>query len=290
MVYTIPLEKEVSSIDVKKGEVEDKITALHFESAQGMSFLGEVSPGLYPVVYTGERRDDSIWYGHSINESTIETNGDMRIINRLTLTKTNVRIIVFTKELIEKCLRDVFSKEEISKALSNRAYQLTEEGIKQFVDIHSHFLEGKRVANEELKLFCIRLFSSPSPLNHPVKKRAKVVESAINLMNAHIKDPLSIKEIGFQLNISDRTLELAFKEYLNLTPKQYYRRLLLVMIESELRANKEVSISNVIQQYEIYNLSQFGANFKDYFDKRPSDIAASKEEMNPFGWNEKIFV
>ena len=80
------------------------------------------------------------------------------------------------------------------------------------------------------------------------------------------------------------------KKYLHITPKLYYKRLLLLAIETELRNNQAKNISNVINEYQIYNLSQFGASFKNYFNKTPSEVLNLEIKDNPFGWNEKIFI
>ncbi len=61
-------------------------------------------------------------------------------------------------------------------------------------------------------------------------------------------------------------------------------------IEAELRNKKTINVSNVLQEYEVYNLSQFGASFKHYFSKTPSEVERLSKNKNPFGWNEKIFL
>ena len=69
----------------------------------------------------------------------------------------------------------------------------------------------------------------------------------------------------------------------------YYKRLLLLAIEMEPRKTAEASVTSVINEYQIYNLSQFGARFKNYFNKTPSEILNIASKDNPFGWNERIF-
>ena len=46
-------------------------------------------------------------------------------------------------------------------------------------------------------------------------------------MEAHIEDPLSIVDLAARANISQRSLTRLFKEYFQVTPVQYYRRLRL---------------------------------------------------------------
>jgi AraC-like DNA-binding protein len=70
----------------------------------------------------------------------------------------------------------------------------------------------------------------------------------------------------------------------------YYKRLLPLHIEAELRAKETINVSNILQEYEVHNLSQFGASFKHYFSKTPSEVEKLSENENPFAWNEKIFL
>lgn len=51
--------------------------------------------------------------------------------------------------------------------------------------------------------------------------------SVIDEMEAHIEDPLSIKDLAARANISQRALTRLFKEHFKTTPVQYYKRLRL---------------------------------------------------------------
>ena len=111
-------------------------------------------------------------------------------------------------------------------------------------------------------------------------------------MKKHLKSPITTKELYDLLDVSICTLELTFKKHFNLSPKCYYKRLLYIVIEEELRKRnpKETTISDILETYQIYDLSYFGKYYKDYFTLKPSETGLDYKKENPLGWDEKMFL
>lgn len=75
----------------------------------------------------------------------------------------------------------------------------------------------------------VRDYSSLQPFSgaKPTITGDRILDHSIRLMQANIEDPLPIGEIVEELNISTRSLERKFKNFLNTTPNGFYREMRL---------------------------------------------------------------
>ena len=94
------------------------------------------------------------------------------------------------------------------------------------------------------------------------------VAAAIQAMEQHIDDPLSISQVAAQVELSVRMLEYLFRQTLNLTPAAYYRRLRLqtarrMVIDTRLRM-QEIAIRTGFN-----SLPSFSRLFKQYYQQPP---------------------
>lgn len=82
------------------------------------------------------------------------------------------------------------------------------------VDVSKHLVVSRmRGANEPQRIpVCARLEST----------RDDLIE-AVKLMEANIEEPLAFTEIARLVGLSERQLQRVFKEYLNVSPRDYYR-------------------------------------------------------------------
>lgn len=89
---------------------------------------------------------------------------------------------------------------------------------------------------------------------------------AVDLMLAHISDPLSIAEIGNQLNLPEWTLARLFQRYLRQTPSEYYRYLRLSQAKNLLQ-NSRYRISEVSRLCGYDNPESFARGYKKQFEE-----------------------
>ena len=289
MIFTIPLSKQITHIDIKMSRSSTPFNALHVRSEQSLHFTGTLPDDLYPFVYTGKSKGHRLWHGNRLSHSGIETKGDKNDVDALVFESTDARMLLVQKSFIEKYLRAFYGEDKLSGHYSFNTYELKDEDLDSFLDIHRDILNEKEISEDKIGALLLKIFQNPLGNSSAIDKGYLLIQRAVVLMKQHLRDPLKIKELTDKLDVSDRSLELAFKKYLGISPKLYYKRLLLLHIESDLRERKSCTVSKVIEDYQIYNLSQFGASFKDYFNKTPSEVQKLKKEDNPFGWNERVF-
>ena len=94
------------------------------------------------------------------------------------------------------------------------------------------------------------------------------VAAAIHVMEQHIDDTLSIRQVAEQVGLSVRMLEYLFRQTLELTPAAYYRRLRLqtarrMVIDTRLRL-QEIAIRTGFN-----SLSAFSRLYKQHYRQSP---------------------
>lgn len=103
-----------------------------------------------------------------------------------------------------------------------------------------------------------------------LENREPRVAKAIQIMEKHIDETISMSELAEQMNLSLRMLEYLFVQTLNLSPGAYYRRLRLqtarrMVIDTRLRL-QEIAIRTGFN-----SLSSFSRLFKKYYQQSPGE-------------------
>lgn len=269
--------------------IEGPIGAINVQLDQTLHFIGTFPKNLYPLVYTENYSNYDKLNGCIYPDNTIKTIGNQNEVDHLMPNKTSLRILLINMNLFEASLQKIFGDTNIKRIYASVAYHVNDEDIEMYIDIHDRTLKNEKVSEEEVIRLLSKIYKEPIIDQLPLEQGYDLINKSISLMRHHLRDPFLIKDLCQRLGVTPRTLEKAFKKHLNISPKLYYKRLLLLSIESELRKTEESTISDVIGKFQIYALSQFGASFKNYFNKTPSEVLHLDIKNNPFGWNEEIF-
>jgi transcriptional regulator GlxA family with amidase domain len=94
------------------------------------------------------------------------------------------------------------------------------------------------------------------------------VAAAIQVMEQHIDDPLSISQVAAQVELSIRMLEYLFRQTLNLTPAAYYRRLRL-QIARRMVVDTRLRMQEIAIRTGFNSLPAFSRLFKQYYRQSP---------------------
>lgn len=89
-------------------------------------------------------------------------------------------------------------------------------------------------------------------------------------MRSRLGDPLSAVDLCHELDVSDRTLRLAFLERYGVGPVTFFRFLRLNAVRSRLRANQEIAIADAAREFGFHHLGNFAADYRRLFGVRPS--------------------
>lgn len=94
------------------------------------------------------------------------------------------------------------------------------------------------------------------------------VAAAIQIMEQHIDEIISMAEIAERLNLSVRMLEYLFSQTLSLSPGAYYRRLRL-QTARRLVVDTRLKLQEIAIRTGFNSLSSFSRMFKQYYQQSP---------------------
>ena len=116
-------------------------------------------------------------------------------------------------------------------------------------------------------------------INHPGEARVPAgsrygiedqrLVKAIRLMEEHVEDKLTLKDVARSVDISDRQLERLFHQHLQVTPVGFYRQLRLERAH-RLLAYSRLTVRDVALATGFSTLAEFSRAFKERYGRPPS--------------------
>ena len=85
-------------------------------------------------------------------------------------------------------------------------------------------------------------------------------------------EPLKVHEICASLGVSQRTLQYAFREQLDVTPKQYLQAVRLNGVRRDLRRSGPTArIADTANHWGFWHMGQFAGDYRRHFGELPSE-------------------
>jgi AraC-like DNA-binding protein len=108
------------------------------------------------------------------------------------------------------------------------------------------------------------------------KRRLSIGETmteALEYIRAKGSDPITVGDLARDLDVSERTLLRAFREYLQLSPKQYlkYRQLNIARRALRQCAQPGQQVTKILSENGISEFGRFAAEYKRLFAELPSE-------------------
>ena len=94
------------------------------------------------------------------------------------------------------------------------------------------------------------------------------VAAAIHVMEQYIDEPIPVKTIAGQLDISVRMLEYLFRQTLDMSPAAYYRRLRL-QTARRMVVDTRLKLQEIAIRTGFNSLSSFSRLFRNYYQESP---------------------
>ncbi|MFQ5609766.1 MAG: GlxA family transcriptional regulator [Woeseiaceae bacterium] len=107
------------------------------------------------------------------------------------------------------------------------------------------------------------------PLRHVVGKHSMKLVTAVELMEANIKEPMSHVDLARYVGLSRRQLQRLFHKYLLCSPSRYYLRLRLQRAR-ELLQQTDMSLVEVAAMAGFASNSHFSKSYKEFYGYSPS--------------------
>ena len=131
-----------------------------------------------------------------------------------------------------------------------------------------------RSVEEDLLQQLLRVVRLPLPISakDSRQKRKQGLDLALEFLRETDLSSLSVPELCSKTDVSQRTLEYAFREHFNMTPIRYIRKLRLHSIRRTLLTShvSDTSISDTAYQQGIYDMGRFASIYKKHFGELPS--------------------
>jgi len=107
----------------------------------------------------------------------------------------------------------------------------------------------------------------------PLRKRDKALLAAVNYIAEFGSDEITIPELCLVANVSERTLEYAFRERYNLTPKRYTFLHRMNNVRKQLRkaSPNKGTISEIARLHGFWHMGQFSTDYKKIFAELPTE-------------------
>lgn len=99
----------------------------------------------------------------------------------------------------------------------------------------------------------------------------RIVRLTIDYMEAHAHLPVTTAEVASAIGTNLRTLQLAFRRYLDTTPNAYMRGLRLANAHRDLQQNPGLSVSTIARKWGFHSSGEFARLYFDKFGERPSE-------------------
>jgi transcriptional regulator GlxA family with amidase domain len=106
---------------------------------------------------------------------------------------------------------------------------------------------------------------------------AKVI-AAVKVMEKHIEDPLSSRQLAATVGLSTRQLERLFRRHFDQTPRQYYLRMRLDRGRDLLRRSSR-PILDIAVASGFTSTSHFTKSYRKCFGLTPSEERSSQAEL-----------
>jgi AraC-like DNA-binding protein len=134
-------------------------------------------------------------------------------------------------------------------------------GIAAFGDKNKEFLLD--LYAQELIYYLVKIKGVQQVINleldNPLYK-------AIQYIQSHIKEPISISQLAYDLNMSEGNFSNSFKKLMNLTPREYITNLKLIKAKEMLQTQ---NVTEVAYNLGYDNISHFIAIFKSKYGITP---------------------
>ena len=158
----------------------------------------------------------------------------------------------------------------------NKADQRLRKRLQQLITIDSYHLDE----NTEFELALLLLDAAHEKrcvgnLDN-CATRARAVDTALDLIEARLDEPLNVRELCIATGIPARTLLRGFQERFGVGPKAYISQLRLSRVRKGLIMDASATkVSDLANQYGFWHMGHFARDYRRLFGELPSKTAQS---------------
>lgn len=226
------------------------------------------------------------WHYRKVNPENLLVFPDSRKLKAISYDGFHVYTLSIQDDFLN-CLIEKFEFTGIQEKLKGREkvipigkrYVYMLNSLLQTISLRSHLDQGKDFPKKLVKqlqygiteMFLKLVHQSEESSNIPIQReRDRTVLKAIEYILAQDLQTLSIEEITVRTGIKKRSLEYAFKEYVNVGPKSFIKALRLNDFRQALMKEGK-PITDTAYQHGFSHLGQLSRDYKLLFGELPSE-------------------
>ena len=154
---------------------------------------------------------------------------------------------------------------------------LTDEGLALYANYALLAMQAMRNVYPITQLFDDKPQSHYAVVKDDISARLPArYRRAYQYMLAHAHLPsLSINDVANVIGVSERALQLAFKEHIGLTPREVLRRFRMQKIREDLQEATGAGVMEVAMKHGIKNRTALTAGYRRYYNETPSKTTMS---------------
>ncbi len=118
----------------------------------------------------------------------------------------------------------------------------------------------------------------PAQEGRPRLPRQEIIRRSGELLEERDGEPVLIGGLAAAVNVSERTLRRAFREYFGVGPARYLQLRQLHLVYRALQAadREAVSVADVLLRHGVREFSRFASRYRRLFGERPSETLRSR--------------
>lgn len=132
---------------------------------------------------------------------------------------------------------------------------------------------GQLILADAIPLFIDILNAKPLMfLQEKHSKRRQMVKQAERLMKENLQQPITLKDLCQEINLSQRSVYYAFQEAYGLPPMQYLKILRLNSVRRSLKTSNPVNttVTEIATKWGFWHLGQFSVDYRKMFGEAPA--------------------
>jgi len=248
--------------------------------------------GFRSIVIPVNYHDQYIWLNKKVNGSQLLIFPKNSVLDGVSFENFDVYVVSVEDSLLFQMLdnlgynraKELFNGDEqhlyLNQSFAIKFHQLAFGFLQKMEKLESENLNYKFTQQEafidNLLAYLLRYIENSYQISKhsPQRKRDVALKNAIDLINNQPNEMPTVSHLCHVTNVSERTLEYAFLEKYQVTPKEYIKANRLNKVKSELILSKEqnTTISTLAAEHGFWHMGQFAADFRKQFGKLPSEF------------------
>lgn len=295
---------DIDARKLDKGEFTGNLSIINTQFVQLVKFrftgamdrYGSTPLGYMSFVIPGSTNQNYQWFNKQLDSSIITKFPESRELDMFSKGDfSSIGLNIETNHLRQLIEHYKFINVDRLLESKEQAYQFTEYQVMYMANcVHQLYAQASRnpsllsdinflhKVNIKLPYVLLELLEHANlkVTNKKQSKSERALQSSVSYINKNLSRKISMAELCKYANVSERTLENAFKLRYEISPKNYIDRTKLCLINRELsKPYGQDNISTIASQFGIKHKGQFAKDYYNYFNELPSDTRRNQREL-----------